>query len=253
MQTMLAAEVLKAARTHWEAGRPDEARAVLAGARVGAAAQEHSIKLAQWAYGEAFLAPVLGRRVTLVRRSPTHLEFVRSAWTDRGFMERFHRFPRALPADDDALADILHKEARATLLDGRHLHWTIVGAQDEQPVGMASLAEIALQHRRAEFIVGVRGAATGAALEASLLALEFGFRTAGLQKIHATIYGGNDYALTSATHLGFREEGRLRRHVKDPHSGQFVDLSLLGLLAEEFYSMANQRLARRLLGRDLVR
>ena len=245
--------LLKAARDQWKAGRFDQARAVLVAARRGAAAQDHAIALAEWAYGAGFLAPLPGHRVTLVRRSPAHLAFVRAAWVDRGFMERFHRFALPLPADDAALAAVLANESRATLLDSRHLHWAIVSASTGQPVGLASLAEVALQHRRAEFIVGVRDAAPGAALEASLLMLEFGFRTMRLQKIQATVYAGNDYAFTSASHLGFREEGRLRRHIRDPHNREFVDLCLFGLLADEFYSAANQRLARRLLGRTLER
>lgn len=246
-------ELIARARALWEQGRAREARASLAVAGRSEAAGEARLAFARWAMSEAFSAPMLGRRVKLVRRSPEHLGFVRSAWADRAFMERFHRFARALPATDPALERLLSGEARATLLDSRHLHWTIVGLGDARPLGMASVAEVSLEHRRAEFIVGVRDAAPGVALESTLLALDWAFRTMRLQKATAAVYGGNDYAFASARHLGFQVEGRLRRHLKDPATGEYVDLSLLGLLAEEFYSPANRRLARRLLGRDLLR
>lgn len=246
-------ELIARARRLWERGHPREARELLRASSDPDHSGASRLGFTRWAMSEAFSAPLLGRRVRLERRSPEHLAFVRSAWGDRAFMERFHRFARALPATDPALERLLSGEARATLLDSRHVHWTIVGLGDGRPLGMASLVEISLPHRRAEFIVGVRDAAPGAALESTLLALEWAFRTMRLQKVTAAVYGSNDYALSSARHLGFQVEGRLRRHLKDPLTGEYVDLSLLGLLAGEFHSPANRRLARRLLGRDLLR
>jgi RimJ/RimL family protein N-acetyltransferase len=116
---------------------------------------------------------------------------------------------------------------------------------------MASLTDISLRHGRAELIIGVRGAAPGLALEASLLLLEFAFRTLRLRKLHSTVYGGNEYALRSTRHLGFELEGRLRQHVQDPRTRECLDLCLFGLLPQEFFSAGNQRLAARLLGRPL--
>ena len=206
--------------------------------------------MAQWAYSEAFTKPLAGRRLTLVRRSPADLPLVRAAWADRPFMERFHRMAPPLPADDAALAQVLEREAQASLLDAKNLHWTIMRA-DGQRVGMVSFVEVALRHRRAEFVVGVRDETPGLALEASLVALEFAFAVMRLHKVCSAVYGENDYALRSTVHLGFRREGTLRDQLFDPSSGQWVSLHLSALFKDDFHSAANQRLAQRLLKRSL--
>ncbi len=243
-------EPLELARRLWRQGELAQARSVVseALAHVGSNAK---LKFAAWAYGEAFLAPIVGRHVTLVRRSPADLELVRGAWADQSFMDRFHRLAPPLPASDAALEAILSGEATSTLLDNNNLHWTITTASNEKRIGMASLTDISVRHGRAEFIIGVRGAAPGLALEASLLMLEFAFRTLRLRKLHSTVYGGNEYAQRSTRHLGFELEGRLRQHVQDPRTRECLDLCLFGLFPQEFFSAANQRLAARLLGRPL--
>ena len=168
-------------------------------------------------------------------------------------MDRFHRLAPPLPASDEGLRAILAREATATLLDTNNLHWTVMTISGQQRLGMASLTEISLRHRRAEFIIGVRDAAPGLALEASLLVLEFAFRTMRLNKVLSTVYSGNEYALRSTRHLGFQPEGLLRQHVQDPRTREYIDLCLSGLLPGEFFSERNQRLAGRLLGRALQR
>jgi diamine N-acetyltransferase len=241
--------VLDQARSLWSQGQHGAARALIQAA-IGKGVGGEALRMAAWAYSEAFTQPLAGRRLALVRRSPADLPLVRAAWADRPFMERFHRMAPPLPADDTALAQVLGREAQATLLDAKSLHWTVVRA-DGQRVGMVSLVEILLRHRRAEFVVGVRDDTPGLALEASLLALEFAFSVMRLHKVCSSVYGENDYALRSTVHLGFRREGTLRDQIYDPATKQWVSLHLSALFKEDFLCAANQRLAQRLLKRPL--
>lgn len=248
--TSAPSNVLDEARRLWGAGQPSAARALIQAA-INKSVAGDALRTAAWAYSEAFTQPLEGRRVTLVRRSPADLLLVRAAWADRPFMERFHRMAPALPANDTALAKVLDSESKATLLDTRNLHWTVVRA-DGQRVGMVSMVEVLLRHRRAEFVVGVRDDTPGLALEASLLALEFAFSVMRLHKVCSSVYGHNDYALRSTVHLGFKREGTLRDQLYDSATGQWVSLHLSALFKDDFLCAANQRLAQRLLRRPLL-
>jgi RimJ/RimL family protein N-acetyltransferase len=240
--------VLDEARRLWHARQHGAARALIQAALKKGPSD--SLRTAAWAYSEAFTQPLAGRRVALVRRSPADLPLVRAAWSDRPFMERFHRMAPPLPADDAVLTQVLDRESQATLLDSKSLHWTVVRVGGER-VGMVSMVEVLLRHRRAEFVVGVRDTTPGLALEASLLALEFAFSVMRLHKICSSVYGQNDYALRSTVHLGFQREGTLRDQLFDATSGQWVSLHLSALFKEDFLNAANQRLASKLLGRPL--
>jgi RimJ/RimL family protein N-acetyltransferase len=203
-----------------------------------------------WAAQPVFRAPVAGRHLSLVRRSGEDVALLRALWADRGFMERFHRLARPLPADDAALRQVLERESQSTPYTARSLHWTIVRA-DGARVGLASLVEYSAQHRRAELVVGLREQPAGMALEATLLLLEFAFGPLALHKVCSAVYGTNEYALRSTLHLGFVLEGTLRDHVRDPLTGEFVSLHQCALFRQAFLNAGNQRLAQRLLGRAL--
>jgi len=245
-----APEPVAAARALWARGERESARRALARALADGGAPP-AVRQAAFAFAPAFWTPLEGRSVRLVRRGPADRELVRAAWADRAFMDRFHRFAPPLPADDAALDAVLRREEAATLLDGRNLHWTVRTRDTERGAGMVSLAEISLRHGRAEFLVGMRGGSARMALEASLLALEFAFAALRLHKVTSTVYAGNERALTPTLGLGFRLEGRLRDHARDPRTGQWLDLHLSALFEPDFRSPANAARALRVLGRPL--
>lgn len=244
------ATVLSAARTLWLEDHRDEALSLVARA-LKAQPAASSLRLASFAYGRAFQQPIKGRRLDLIRRGAQDAAFLRKAWSDRAFMDNFHRQASALPQDDGQLVALLERERRATLLDARNLHWTMVTPTGDR-IGMASLVEIALQHGRAELVVGAPGQQLGAALEATLLLLEFAFGAMRLHKVSSVVYGENRHALRSTLHLGFTPEGVLRDHMRDPATGQFVALHLSALFRPQFLSETNQRLAQRVLRRPLA-
>lgn len=112
-------------------------------------------------------------------------------------------------------------------------------------VGVLSLVDIDLTHRRAEsarFLIGDEDAARGtpAAVEAMKLLYDHAFETLGLERVYGLIAEPNRLMLKWQRYLGMKEEGRLRRHYF--MEGEFVDAVALGLLAEEYRRTALPRM-----------
>jgi RimJ/RimL family protein N-acetyltransferase len=72
----------------------------------------------------------------------------------------------------------------------------------------------------------------GYATEAIGLVLAYFFRELRYQKVNVEIYDFNEPSLLLHRHLGFREEGRLRRMIRT--AGTYHDEIILGMTAEEF-------------------
>lgn len=63
-----------------------------------------------------------------------------------------------------------------------------------KPVGVASLADVQVGHRRAEFLLGIPHESeqlNGVGLEAALLILDFAFNRVGLNKLTSLVYLDN--------------------------------------------------------------
>ena len=67
-------------------------------------------------------------------------------------------------------------------------------------------------------------------------------------KLVSLVYEDNMHSLKGALHLGFKEEGNLKHHLRDPRTGSYVSIKQLGLFAEDAFSSGNAALTRRLLG-----
>lgn len=74
----------------------------------------------------------------------------------------------------------------------------------------------------------------GITTEAAKLLLNFGFRKLKLKGICATVAGPNIASSNLLRKLGFKEEGRLRKHRKDKFSNKWLDELQFGLLKEEW-------------------
>lgn len=131
---------------------------------------------------------------------------------------------------------VTESEERAWLA---HLHddegrvW-LVETLPGKPVGLVSLLEWSHVARHAELGVALlapedRGAGFGG--EACRLALRHAFEDMGLQRVHLTVHEDNP-AARLYRRLGFREEGRLRRHAYK--RGAYRDVLAMGLLREEW-------------------
>jgi len=181
------------------------------------------------------------------RRSSSDIDFVRQIWAQQDFIYSFHRHANDLPNDNEKLAQLLDKEYLALVSESNAIHW-IVKDRIGKPWGLLSITGISLRHKRAEVLLGVLdGAPRGLSTAAMLMLFQFYFKAIKFNKLLSFVYEDNPYSLKGTLHLGFKEEGRLIKHVIDPRSNQYVNLIQTGLLEEDAFSESNKRLMKRLL------
>lgn len=87
----------------------------------------------------------------------------------------------------------------------------------------------------------------GLSIAAMLIIFQFYFKGMKFNKLYAYIYDNNLHSLKSTLHLGFKEEGCLRKHVFDPKLNKYVDLIQTSILAEDAFNPMAKRLMQRLL------
>lgn len=122
----------------------------------------------------------------------------------------------------------------------------IIETKAGTPIGMIALVDINTLHRRAEaarFLIGDEESARGipAAVESMQLLYVLAFERLGLQRVYGTIAADNTLMLKWQKYFGMVEEGRLRRH--NLINGRFQDIVLVGLMADEYETVAKPRMA----------
>jgi len=183
----------------------------------------------------------------LSRRSSKDIDFIREVWRKKDFIYSFHRHASTLPTEDGKLAELLDKEYFALVSQSHAIHW-IVKDKNGTPWGLLSITEISLTHKRAEVLLGILdGAPIGISTAAMLTLFQFYFKAINFNKLFSFVFEDNPHSLKGTLHLGFKEEGRLRKHVLEPRSNKYVDLIQTGLLAEDAFSESNKVLMKRLL------
>jgi RimJ/RimL family protein N-acetyltransferase len=183
----------------------------------------------------------------LTRRSSKDIDFVRKIWKQKDFIYSFHRHANSLPNENEKLAQLLDKEYLALVSESHAVHW-IVKDRTGKPWGLLSINGISLTHKRAEVLLGVAdGAPRGLSTAAMLMLFQFYFKAIKFNKLLSFVYEDNPHSLKGTLHIGFKEEGRFKKHVIDPRSNQYVNLIQTGLLAEDAFSEKNKRLMQRLL------
>lgn len=199
-----------------------------------------------WQHQTFFWDDIQGGKCLLTRRKGTDAGFIQSLWRDADFAYRFHRLAARVPQQLADLERILNSEYVSLMTDLNSIHWVIRDIQRE-PWGVLSLTNISLVHKRAEVLLGVRsGAPFGLATAAMLLLFRFYFGVMKFQKLYTLTFDDNQHSLRGVLHLGFKTEGRFRKHFYDQSTQAFVDMVQAGLLAEEAFSAANKRLMHRL-------
>jgi len=105
---------------------------------------------------------------------------------------------------------------------------------------------ISLGNRNSEILIGLKNdAPRGISIKAVLLIFHYFFRGLHFNKLTAHIFEDNKLSLSSAKHIGFKEEGVMRKHALDPRSKTYVDIHLLSILNNEFENNLNKRLIKR--------
>jgi len=185
----------------------------------------------------------------LSRRNSSDLDFVRDVWGHKDFIYSFHRYANSLPNEKDKLAHLLDKEYLALVSESNAIHW-IVKDVHGIPWGLLSITGISITHKRAEVLLGVlEGAPKGLSTAAMLMLFQFFFKAIKFNKLLSFVFADNPHSLKGTLHLGFKEEGRFRKHTLDPRTNQYVDLIQTGLLSDEAFTKSNERLMKRLLSK----
>lgn len=188
-----------------------------------------------------------GRKVTLKRLNKDHAEFLKHSRQNRAFQNHLNVFKQG--TDEEVIKDL--DAAQRSPVDSRKIEWVI--EQSQVPIGIISLVDLDLRNKRCELLIGLPDEkGFGAALESTLLVLEFAFFSMQFERVFCYVYSDNPFAQKNVKHLGFTEEGRLRKHVWNSDLNQWLDLSINGLLKDEFYENTRlMKLFSRLIGRPV--
>jgi RimJ/RimL family protein N-acetyltransferase len=121
----------------------------------------------------------------------------------------------------------------------------VIQLRSGEPVGMLSLVNVDLIHRRAEparLLIGEPGAVKGSpvAMEALKLLYELAFDYLGLHRIHGTVVAENRQMLKWHLYLGMKEEGCLRQH--QFIAGRYHDIVCIGMMESEYRTVALPRM-----------
>lgn len=114
-----------------------------------------------------------------------------------------------------------------------NMNFAFVNEKDEY-MGTVSLKNISQRDRNAEYAIVSRKCAqrTGMAQKATRDILHYAFYILDLEKVYLNVMGKNEHAITFYTKMGFRKEGRFRRHLFT--NGQYYDLEWYSILKEEY-------------------
>lgn len=171
---------------------------------------------------------------------------------------------RPLAVEDAALTQRWRTGGRAKLLNrgaqtvdeqrdwidirpANEYNFIMVLTETGQPVGMISLEDIDIVHRRAQpshFLIGeadaVKTHGSKVAFEAVKLIYRLAFDFLHLHRVYGPIASDNTGMLTFHKYLGMREEGRLRDHYF--LNGKYQDAIMIGMLESEYRTVALPKL-----------
>lgn len=204
----------------------------------------------------------IGKRVHLRQPTENDAPFMVRCFQDDGFMAQFH--PNAPKQRSEVVIRKTLARSALSLPHFKAQHWLVerlprdgeTPVDAAEPIGLISVVDLIVAHRRAELLVGILDAnhrGVGLATEATLLALDICFNQVGLNKLTTLVLANNPYSQRSTLALGFEQEGYRKAHFRQPASDEYVDCFENGLTAGTFRK--NHRLARlssRLLGRNIV-
>lgn len=205
----------------------------------------------------------VGKRVQLRLPTENDAPFVVRCFQDDGFMAQFH--PTAPRQRSEAVIRKALAHSSTSLPRFKAQHWlverlphgdgnaaTVCAAE---PIGLISVVDLIVAHRRAELLVGMPDAAhrgVGLATEATLLALDVCFNQVGLNKLTSLVLTNNPHSQRSTLAFGFEQKGCRKAHFRLPGSDEYVDCFENGLTASAFCSSTRlAKLSQRLLGRNI--
>jgi diamine N-acetyltransferase len=190
-----------------------------------------------------WLKPLQGKRLTLRRCTVQDADFIQQCYQNPDFMHHYNQFMP--PIGTEALRVKLLEEAALHPTQLRTLNWIITLNGSQRSMGLANLVDIQLQHRRAEFSIGIPDATDrtfGHGTEAALLVMNFAFNQIKLNKLLSFIYSDNAASIKNTQALGFSRESVLKQHLRDPDTNTYMNLYGNAITTQEFHD--NSRLAK---------
>lgn len=199
----------------------------------------------------AWLQPLETENVRIRVREPKDDSFVGACYANQAFMNNYNRY-----LSGSFRRSRVSKGAQAgnrlVVYKNKCIQWVVerIDSTDSgdliyTPVGLASLADIQLTHRRAEILIGFPAADfNGGKLRVSamLMIMNFAFNTIGFNKLTSIVYSDNAHAQKSTLALGFSQEGYFKNHLFDPNSNSWLSTYQNAMLLDDFLN--NNKLAR---------
>lgn len=206
-----------------------------------------------------WLEPLYGKRIFLRRCREEDSVYLWRCSQNSEFMALYNCFiPRS--ASVESLALKLREEQLVHPSQKKSISWIIFTTSKQntvRPIGMANLVDIQLNHKKAEFLIGIpdpadRSGSIGA--EATFLVMDFAFNKIRLNKLVTFVYGYNSASQKNTLKIGFNQESFLQQHLWRPETKEFIDVYGYGMTQTCFRRDERvAKLSRRLLGRDITR
>lgn len=208
--------------------------------------------------------PIASAGIHLITPSEPDFSYLQQCYADETFMQQLLPMGRKKQSAEAILQALRHSEF--SVAHYRSMHRIIKkeiladpGQPSSQnnlkPIGLASLVDIQIAHRRAELLVGIpdqteRQRATGVAM---MLIMDLAFNQIGLHKLTSLVLANNPHSQRSTVAIGFTQEGLRRQHLCDPQTRQWLDCYENGIIADDFrHNSVIARVSKRLLGRDIT-
>lgn len=225
---------------------------------------QHSLLDRLFIVDQRWNLPLSSNRIHLSIPCENDFSFLQQCYENESFMEQLLPMGRKKQSPESILYALRHNEF--SVAQSKTMHWIIKKEEESiesqsssrcgsKPVGLASLIDIQIAHRRAELLIGIpsekdRSQVSGIVM---LLILDFAFNQIGLHKLTSMVIANNQHSQRSTVAIGFSQEGMRRQHLRDPKSREWLDCYENGLVEDSF--RANPviaRVSKRLLGRDIT-
>lgn len=191
-------------------------------------------------------------------RMPEDDWFVKACYANQAFMNNYNRYLSGAFRRSRSTRGA-HLKNRLNVYKNKCVQWVVERVNTDIPgetvyttVGLASLADIQLVHRRAEVLIGFPDSGLNGSkfrVTAMLMILDFAFNTIGFNKLASIVYSDNTHAQKSTLALGFIQEGYCKNHLFDPNVGRWLSTYQNAMLLDDFKkNIKLAHYAERLLG-----
>ena len=210
--------------------------------------------------------PLISNKIHLLIPETNDFQFLQQCYGNNHFMEQFLPMGRKSQSNEAILNTLKHN--KFPVAQCRAMHRIIKKSQaidqgesssqyceNLKPIGLVSLVNIQIAHRRAELLMGFPNESDRQFVSSVviLLIFDFAFNRIGLQKLTSLVLANNTHSQRSTEAIGFLREGFKKKHFRHPKSREWLDCYENGLIEEDF--RANPiiaRLSERVLKRNIT-